>query len=154
MGAKGNKFWEKRSSHGRNPIFKNEDELLSACMEYFDWCHENPLFEMKPFNVNNEITQEPVAKMRAMTMGGLQIFLDINRQTWANYKAKEDFIAVIEQVEEIIRDQKFTGAASGLFNANIIARDLGLKDGSENTISGPDGGPIPIFEFTPVNDED
>lgn len=86
MGAKGNKFWEKRSSHGRNPIFKNEDELLSACMEYFDWCHENPLFEMKPFNVNNEITQEPVAKMRAMTMGGLQIFLDRGE----NYNAQVD----------------------------------------------------------------
>ena len=135
MGAKGNKFWERRSSHGRNPIFKNPQELLDACCEYFDWCHENPLFEMKPFNVNGEIIQEPVAKMRAFTIGGLCIFLDIDHKTWTNYRSKDDFFGVTSKIEDIIRDQKFTGAAAGLFNANIIARDLGLKESSETDIT-------------------
>ena len=148
---KGNKFWLKRSTHGRKPIFATPEDLLEAACEYFDWCHENPLFEMKPFNVNGEIIQEPVAKMRAFTIGGLCVFLDIDQQTWANYREKEDFFGVVRQVEDIIRDQKFTGAASGLFNANIIARDLGLKDASEvaNTHANPDGSPV-SFNFIPV----
>ncbi len=147
----GNKFWEKRSSHGRKPVFETPEDLFAASMEYFEWCHENPLWEMKPFNVNGEIIQEPVSKMRAMTLGGLCIFLDIGRRTWNDYTQKEDFSLVTSQIDEIIRDQKFTGAASGLFNANIIARDLGLKESSEvaNTHANPDGSPVQ-FNFIPV----
>lgn len=80
-------------------------------------------------------------KMRAMTIDGLCLFLDIDPQTWANYKAKEDFFGIVSKVERVIRDQKFTGAAADLLNPNIIARDLGLRDGQE--ITGPNGGPIP-----------
>ena len=43
----GNKFWEVRSSHGAKPKFENPDDLWSACCEYFDWVHDNPLFEDK-----------------------------------------------------------------------------------------------------------
>lgn len=32
---KGNNEWEKRSSHGRNPILKSPDDLWTACCEYF-----------------------------------------------------------------------------------------------------------------------
>ena len=32
--------------------------------------------------------------------------------------------------------QKFEGAASGIFNANIIARDLGLSDKQDITTGG------------------
>ena len=33
-------------------------------------------------------------------------------------------------------EQKFAGAAVGLFNANIIARDLGLADKQDITTNG------------------
>lgn len=46
----------------------------------------------------------------------------------------------MHEAEEIIRRQKFEGAAADLFNPNIIARDLGLADKSE--LTGKDGGPI------------
>ena len=39
---------------------------------------------------------------------------------------------VICNIETAIRNQKFTGAAANQLNANIIARDLGLKDGETN----------------------
>lgn len=39
----------------------------------------------------------------------------------------EDFLGVISQVEAIIYQQKFTGAAADLLNTNIISRDLGIK---------------------------
>lgn len=67
--------------------------------------------------------------MRAMTIGGLCIFLDINRGTWNAWRAQEDdYSEVIARAEEIIYDQKFSGAAADLLNPNIIARDLGLRD--------------------------
>ena len=137
---KGNRFWEARSSHGRNPKFESPEALWDACCEYFTWVEENPLWEMKAFSYQGDVTQEPIAKMRAMTLGGMIIFLDIARQTWATYKAREDFLTVTTRAEEIIYDQKFSGAAADLLNANIIARDLGLKEQSQVEDVTPDKG--------------
>lgn len=40
---KGNRFWEARSSHGRNPKFESPEALWAACCEYFEWADDNPL---------------------------------------------------------------------------------------------------------------
>jgi hypothetical protein len=130
---KGNKFWEARSSSGRNPIFKDPDQLWDSCVEYFEWVEANPLKEEKATQFQGEFIKDTVDKMRAMTIGGLCIFLDICQDTWHNYREKEDFIVVTKKAEEIIRNQKFSGAAADLLNANIIARDLGLTDKTETT---------------------
>lgn len=128
---KGNRFWEARSSHGRNPKFESSEELWKACVEYFEWVEENPLWEMRPFAYQGEVVQEPVAKMRAMTLTGLCLFLDISDDTWRNYRANNDLLGVVTRAEKVIYDQKFSGAAADLLNPNIIARDLGLADKRE-----------------------
>ncbi|WP_321338770.1 terminase small subunit [uncultured Cohaesibacter sp.] len=62
-----------------------------------------------------------------MSKCGLYVFLGITRQTWDSYKDRgEDFLTIITRVEDIIWDQKFTGAAAGILNGNIIARELPL----------------------------
>lgn len=133
---KGNRFWEARSTHGRNPKFESADALWSACCEYFEWVEKNPLWEMKPFAYQGEVTQEPVQKMRAMTLSSLCLFLDISDDTWRNYRANKDLLGVVTRAEKVIYDQKFSGAAADLLNANIIARDLGLKDNQVTEHSG------------------
>lgn len=143
----GNRFWEARSSHGRKPIFDCPEKLWTACCEYFEWVENNPLQEEKIFQYQGMIVRDTAAKMRAMTVGGLCIFLDIDRKTWDNYCNLEDFFQVTSKVEEIIRNQKFSGAAADLLNANIIARDLGLADKKE--LSGNNGGPIVTTAMSP-----
>jgi len=128
----GNKFWEARSSHGRKPLYEDAEKLLDACNQYFAWNHENPLFEMKPFNVNGEIIQEPVSVMRAMTLKSLCRYIGMSYETWQQYRVKEDFSAICKEVEDIIYDQKLQGAAAGLLSASIIQRDLGLKEKTES----------------------
>ena len=139
---KGNKFWLARSSHGRNPIFSDPEQLRNACYEYFQWVEDNPLYEEKIFHSQGIITKDTITKMRAMTIGGLRIFLGICEQTWVNYKNNPDFLGVVKEVEEIIYNQKFTGAAADLLNPNIIARELGLADKQQNEHTGVDGKPI------------
>lgn len=138
----GNKFWEVRSSSGRAPIFASPDVLWTSCCEYFEWIEANPLYEDKLVTFQGEAKHEPVAKMRAMTLSSLCIFLDISFQTWQNYKERKDFVDIVSRVEEIVRTQKFQGAAADLLNPNIIARDLGLSEKSE--LTGANGGPIMI----------
>lgn len=133
---KGNQFWMARSSHGRKPIFADADVLWEACLEYFQWVEENPLHEAQAFAYQGNVTVQPLPKMRAMTIAGLCIFLDIARATWDDYQERDGFLAVTTRVEEIIRDQKFAGAAAGLLNPSIIARDLGLADKQDTTVAG------------------
>ena len=114
--------------------------MWSACLEYFEWVEANPLYEARPFAYQGVVVQEPVAKMRAMTIMGLCNFLDISVDAWALYRGREDFIGVVSRAEQIMRQQKFEGASADLLNPNIIARDLGLADKQE--LGGPDGGPL------------
>lgn len=127
----GNRFWEARSSHGRKPIFASADDLWAACLEYFEWVEANPLYEAQAFAYQGVVSLKELPKMRAMTVAGLCIFLDIDVHTWHEYRVRDGFTAVTTRADEIIRTQKFQGAAADLLNPNIIARDLGLADKSD-----------------------
>lgn len=128
---KGNQFWKARSKHGRDKKIASAELLKEACEEYFQWVEDNPLQEERLFAYQGVVTKENAYKMRAMTIDGLCIFLDIESHTWRNWREDKDFLPVIDWAEKIIRNQKFTGAAADLLNANIISRDLGLADKQE-----------------------
>ena len=97
---KGNRFWEVRSSHGRNPIFKNDDDLWKACLEYFQWVEDNPLG--KAIIYQGDVSAKTENLMRAMTIKGLCIFLGVNSKYFNDFKdsldltKKEDNIPVIK----------------------------------------------------------
>lgn len=133
---KGNKFWEARSSHGRKPIFACKEDLWNAACEYFKWVEDNPLWEAKLVSYQGVSEIEYIPKLRVMTEAALCLFLDIGDDAWRNYKARDGFVGVSKAIEEAIRQQKLAGAAADLFNANIIARDLGLRDNKDVTSNG------------------
>ena len=122
-------FWEAREGAGGRPrIFKSPDDLWQAACKYFAWVEDNPLQEEKAFHYQGEIIKTTVAKMRAMTLDGLCFFLSISRPTWYDYAKRSEFVDITREIDNVIRQQKFAGAAADLLNANIIARDLGLVD--------------------------
>lgn len=138
----GNRWWEARSSHGRNPKFDTAEALEDACLQYFAWNEDNPLYKDQLVTFQGQASHEPVAQMRAMTMIGLHMFIGVVRSTWDEWKvSRPDFSAVIEMVETAIYRQKFEGASADLLNANIIARDLGLAD--KKDLSSTDGTMTP-----------
>lgn len=58
-------------------------------------------------------------------------WLGMTHQWWYTLphgKRGADYEAVIERITQYCYDTKFDGAVVGLYNANIIARDLGLKE--------------------------
>lgn len=131
----GNRFWELRSKHGRDKLFATPQLMWEAAVEYFKWCEDNPLIEID-FR-GKEVEQVELPKMRAFTIQGLCLYLDCNVQYFNDFQARikentseidKDFTAVITRIRETIYNQKFTGAAAGFLNPNIIARDLGLTD--------------------------
>lgn len=132
---KKNEFWKARTKHGRDKIFSTPEILWDAASEYFQWCLDNPLIE----TVLQSGKKHKLPKMRAMTETGLSIFLDCDMDTLRNYGTKKeykDFFGVIAKIKKTLYTQKFEGASAGFLNANIIARDLGLRDHKDLTTDG------------------
>ena len=68
------------------------------------------------------------------------LYLGALKNYWVEFKGlkpsdplTKDFLGVIDEIEAAIYTQKLEGAADGLFNSNIIARELGLTEKTENT---------------------
>lgn len=138
---KGNQFWKLRSKHGRDKLFESPELLWESACEYFEWCDENPLYEeviekVKVNGTGDELRREQMPKMRPYTMQGLCGYLNCNTDYFNQFekeltKENKGFSEVITRIRETIYQQKFEGASVGFFNANIIARDLGLADKKE-----------------------
>jgi hypothetical protein len=147
----GNRFWEARSSAGPKPIFAGPEPLEKACREYFDWNTKNPLLEDTVHAFKGTVKHEPIARMRAMTLEGLCMFLDVSIQIWRIWrKERDDLKEVIAWAEAVIYRQKFEGASADMLNASIIARDLGLADKRE--LTGANGGPVQVIDPTRLSD--
>ncbi|HEY7866780.1 MAG TPA: terminase small subunit [Psychromonas sp.] len=130
-------LWEvAKKSVGKPPKFESPAQMLDRAYQYFQWCKDNPIHVQKPFSSQGEIIYGDEFKMRAMTQDGLCVFLNIGVSTWHDYKNKPKYSEVTKHIESVMKEQKFTGAAGGVLNANIIARDLGLRDASEIEHSG------------------
>lgn len=141
----GSQLWRLANHKGQGRLYNNPQELWDGCVEYFDWITANPLKESKLASYEGDHQIVEVPRLRAMTIRSLCVFLDIDQQSWANWrKGREDLQPVIAKVEDIIFANKFEGAAAGLLNPTIIARELGLIDKREQsgtvqvTISGED----------------
>ena len=137
---KSNQFWKLRSSHGRDKLFASPELLMEACSEYFNWCDAHPWYKVEASKSPNTKKEERLIKVPTAipyTLSGLCIYLGASESWWKEFRKNpnlsEDFLSVITRVEEIIRTHKFTGAAVGAFNPNIIARDLGMVDKTETT---------------------
>lgn len=130
---KGNQFWKNRSKHGRDKLFKSPELLMEAAEEYFEWCDDNPwIKEENSIKLSGAESKEaPTA--RPYTIGGFCLYCDASKNWWDEFKKSkhEGFLGITTRIDQIIYTQKFEGAVVGAFNANIIARDLGLKDNSE-----------------------
>lgn len=120
-----------KSKGGRPRKFNSPGDLWEAAVGYFEWCTEHPLVEDKVMVVDKSAQHQNVFKMRAMTLTGLQLHIGVTPQCFLDYEAREEFFEVVNAIRGVVRTQKFEGAAAGMLNPNIIARDLGLADKQE-----------------------
>lgn len=135
---KGNKFWELRLTHGRKHSIETPEELWENFLEYAQWLEDNPLLEID-FK-GKDATRVEIPKMRAFTKQGFALACGLSEwKTIESWREREGFSQIITRIENHIYTQKLEGAASGFLNPNIIARDLGLKEKTENEHKIPVG---------------
>lgn len=128
----GNQFWKLRSKHGVDALFTEPQKLWEAAVEYFE--HTDARKWVKKDWVGKDAMEVDRETDTPYTITGLCIYLGCQVNWWRSFKTtavfeEKDFGAVYHRIDQIIYNQKFEGAAVGAYNANIIARDLGLRDG-------------------------
>lgn len=128
----GNQFWEKRTKHGVDAVFTEPAKLWEAAVEYFNYT-QSRVWVKKDW-VGKDAVEVERESCPPFTLIGLCLFFGVTEAWWRQfkgtntYKDNKDFPTLVAHIESIIYNQKFEGAAVGAFNANIIARDLGLRD--------------------------
>lgn len=138
---KGNQFWKLvGGAWASEKKFETPQELWDKAAEYFQWCDDNPWQKIDAAKAGDRFGEHVVIPTsRPYTISGLCLYLGIHKDTFRNYEKKpgyEAYFGVAHAIKQICYTQKFEGAAVGAFNANIIARDLGLKDRTETEITG------------------
>lgn len=145
-----NQLWKLRSKHGRDKLFATPELLREAAGEYFEYCDTTPV--LKEDYVGGFATRVLRQMPRPYTLAGLCIYVGASRHWWNEFRkhATPDFLEVIHEIEEMIWNQKFEGATAGVFNANIISRDLGLVDKTDVKTSGDQK--VTVFDYSKLSD--
>ena len=128
---KGNQYWKIRNESGRNKIWSSPEELWNAAVEYFKET-SGRVWNKVEFK-GSQVEKVKIPTSVPFSLKGLCLYLDCNLTTFKNYEKEKDFFTVTGRIRHIIETQQFEGAVVGAFNANIIARSLGLSEKVENT---------------------
>jgi hypothetical protein len=134
---------------GRPRTFTVE-EFSQAWDDYFNWVDNNPWYKNEAIKAGENagmIIKIPTA--RPYSEIGFCAYNDLGEhyinQLAKSLEGREDeesqqFSYILTRARAKCKSQKFEGAAVGAFNANIIARDLGLADKNQvdHTTNGKD----------------
>lgn len=134
---KGNKFYMNRQKNGRELIYSTPNDLLEKAYGYFKWCDKTPLKRrelVKGGSMSGNIVD--IKMDRPYTLVGMCVYLGISKRTFDNYEEREDYLPIATHIREVIQQNQIEGAVVGNYNANIVARLLGLTDKQEVETKG------------------
>lgn len=113
--------------------FETQEELIELFMEYVEYMDTQSFYEDKAFTIGGKIEHTKLKRGGPLTLTSWLLYINLDMSNWySNYRDNEDFAHAVKLIDMFIKDHKFRGAAAGVYNANIISRDLGLADRVDN----------------------
>lgn len=112
---------------------ESPEKLRELFEEYKDYCKKNPKYENILSHKTGEIHKVP--REVSYTWSGFEVWL-FNKKVVArldDYRFNKEnryseYAYILDIINKEIYNDKINGAVAGIFNQNIIARDLGLVD--------------------------
>ena len=138
MFENGNQYWKRRTKHGRDRVIKEPETLAKAADEYFQFCIENPIIVVDYKGKDAKRVEMQIPKV--FQKNELARFCHLSEWRSINdlKSVSTDFLQVVTHIEGCIADQKFQYGIANIFNSNIVARDLGLRDKQEIDMKNPE----------------
>lgn len=150
----GNTIWMKAGYPGRPRKFETAEELWIEANKYFEWAVKTPIDDY----VIQGGKRIKAPKTRPFTIIELCHFMNCSGQYLnevenrtlgktdplkADYDEKEaEFSVVVKHMKDIVFNQKYQGAAIGMFKENLIARDIGLHESVNNKLYSGNDEPL------------
>lgn len=143
----GNQIWKLAdpAKVGRPRKLRNPKQLWEIACDYFQHCDDNPIATEETYAGTKGAYVKQQLHPVPYTWAGLEVYANTDLEAYKDADERPEYSDVIRVIDAVMTNQKFSGAAAGVFNANIIARDLGLRDRTDITT---DDKPI---ETTPVD---
>lgn len=121
---------------GRPRKFRQPIKLLEAFGEYLE-DRKSREIEIKEseegfYGEADHSKTKTKTFMHPLSIADFCIFLGMSRAWWN--ALPEEFLGVKEKIADYIFTYQLKGAEVGLFNANIVARELGLADKREDSV--------------------
>ena len=130
----GNEYYKYRKKHGRDRIIQDHIELMELADAYFKKCLENPCIVKTTDPRGETIIEKPKVFQKD------ELAMECGVSQWRTIndlkEVSKDFMQVVTYIEKTIKTQKMQWGYVGVFNSNIVARDLGLKDRTDVTTQG------------------
>jgi hypothetical protein len=133
--------------------FSDPRELWSACVEYFEWVEQNPVYSIQVQNQAGKAQETRTPRPRVPTENSLCVFIGVRRDTWDTWSDNQDseFFPVVEVARQYISETKLAGGMAETMNPGLVSRDLGLMDSHRHEVTGRDGAALRMIsrEMTP-----
>ena len=125
-------------ARGRPKNIKTPEILWNLFEDYVKHEAENPMYKVEYVGKEGRVERTPLET--PITFMGFEVWLADNDyiQQLSDYVANIDgryseFTTILTRIRNCCYVHNFKGASVGLFNANIIARKLGLTEKQEVT---------------------
>ena len=121
----------------KEKYIKTPERLWELFLMYRGWAKSNP-YLVKDWvgGVAKEVIRE---KERPLTFIGFECYLaeegtiqDLDQYLSNRDGRYEAYVGIITRIKKTIEAEQFEGASAGMYNANIIARKLGLTEKTDN----------------------
>ena len=131
---------------------ESPEKLYEYFQQYEKYRKANPKLE-NVYNVKLDL-QASIQREIPLTWDSFEIWLRKNGiiATLDDYKSNKnnaytEFSHILHMIDMEIKDDKMSGAIAGIYQHNIIARDLGLIDKSESNVK------VKVDPYSELTDE-
>ena len=123
---------------GKHKYIETPEKLWDLFCEYVNHEKENPMYKVEYVGRDGETVNTPLQV--PITFEGFEVFLadkgviaDLSHYSANTDGAYNDYRTIITRIRNNCFVQNFKGAAVGLFNANLVAKKIGLISKVEQT---------------------
>jgi hypothetical protein len=121
---------------GHTKYIETPDKLWDLFVEFMEWVENNPYKVQDYVGKDGDMVYRE--KQRPLTWSGFEKYLYLNGviSDLRSYEQNEnesytDYLPIVTRIKAICHGEMIEGASSGVYNANIAARVVGLVDKRE-----------------------
>lgn len=101
--------------------------LWTVWVDFVKWNNANPIEAIKKVVQRGLVVEYTIPKYRPYVKSEFLRFAGIHRNTWEKWKkSRPELLHVIEDIEDMIIEQRLIGGYTNQFNTTITSQDLGL----------------------------